>query len=480
MLLLASGSAIYALTRPGRGLLQVLAFGWATGIGLLYVVGGVTVRSQSLARLLPFALPLVAIALLFVLGRLLQRPLRSLRLPAPTISRDPIAWALIGYLGLVAGLLLVIVLTVPIFDSDAMMPERWMGLAMGIERMGWRAPDLPRHVDPLGPSLVPLWIAAFTPRWFDGLVGLPWWMTWVAILTASAAFLTEQTGSLRIGLGFAVVQSTLPLMATHVARPGYSELFLTLFFLCAMLHAWRWIEGRDRADLAWTIVFAAAAAGTKLEATIWMSWLLMATLLVHACRWRGVAALKLAGVQAAALGVVYALYFATADWALAHVQNKTRPMFVRVFEPAALIAFFDAMFIKTGFNLYWWLLIPGIFYLLVAPGEPWRRLLAWQVVLLLGGLIYFCCFTGQVAGTIGGYDQARFLMHLSGVGVLIVALVERTLRPAPATALAPMTALTAAPVEARVVAPVTASTAELTAAPTTAVAAKRRSRRRRG
>jgi hypothetical protein len=368
-------------TFPGAGELAWLAgAGWFVGIVAL----GAWMRALSLAGLpfgaLVIAGPLVAaaVALAWHAARRqrtsIARALRSL--PAHLRSIEGSPWqraaffALLGWLLLRAALLLTEVSLRPLFPWEAW--TRWATKArvfcdLGTivpfaDAAGWFAAGGAKWFDggPAEPLQVPLlqaWTCVALGRFDDVLIGLPWWLTALALsLAVYGALRRRQLAPLAALVGVFVLAS-LPLFDTHVALAGYADLPLAGFVTLAVLAFLRFRATRAAGDGAIAAVFLLACPLTKAAGAIWLVALAPA---LAAAWWPAHARRIAAGALAALVATLVALTRFDAGVAGRSLHLDFAP---------AWAALGESLFLLDNWHLLWY----GV---LAAALLGWRQAIA--------------------------------------------------------------------------------------------------------
>jgi len=204
---------------------------------------------------------------------------------ADLASEHRVLWfALLGWLALRFGLLLIEVLRRPLYPWDAWTQwatkaRVWYDLRtivpFGGESAWLAAPVGSVYYDaaPNYPGTVPLtqvWSATLLGRWDDALINLPWWLTAVAFGFALYGFLRQaRMGPLMALLGTWLALS-LPILDAHVALAGYADLAMSTYLTLTALSSLRFVRTRDWADLVLALVLAAACVVIKNPGKVWL------------------------------------------------------------------------------------------------------------------------------------------------------------------------------------------------------------------
>ena len=129
------------------------------------------------------------------------------------------------------------------------------------------------------PATVPLtqvWSALLLGRFDDALVNLPWWLTAVAFAFALYGFLRREGLDALPALAGTWLTLSLPILDTHVALAGYADLAMSAYFTLTALVVVRFLQSRQRSDLALAIVLALACVTIKNPGKVWLAMLVPA------------------------------------------------------------------------------------------------------------------------------------------------------------------------------------------------------------
>lgn len=434
IVLLAAASQT-VLWGVGWGLLQLSAgryrlslshvfSAWGMGVLYLYIVGAVLVRIEPLKGWWPWLCLGIAVALTLA-AFLLHRE----RGPVEKVTQDGSGLPTFGksYLVFLGGLIAVkmtmtlwIAMVNPVIDSDAANPFRWVGLAKVLHARGMLPPEV-TPTDRFSPSLLPLWVNLFLPRWHDAMTAVPWFLTYAAMV---GTVFTGAWRLLRNPLAATVIAyffSSLPLAVVHVIRPGYADLILMYFLLEGIVAmTCLYAEPCSHKRRVWFSIGLMAFLGTfltKKEGTMWALWLALLALGYFLHERKGWAWKRILTRAAFVLGVVYVLYLAGMDYVRARVPMplEIQWLFTRDFDSRAVQTFFEMMFVYGSFNLLWWfffLMLTGIW---IKKSSETARVLSVYALMAVIFVFYFACFTGNVPVTIQGTNLGRFFLQISGL-----------------------------------------------------------------
>ncbi|HEX7329527.1 MAG TPA: hypothetical protein VF428_13430, partial [Casimicrobiaceae bacterium] len=196
--------------------------------------------------------------------------------------RRALWWALVAWLAVRFGMLLVEVVRIPLYPWDAW--EQWATKARVWYEFGrlvpfvdagtWFAAHGAAWTDasPSYPATVPLWqvwSCIALGRWDDALMNLPWWLTAVALAFAAYGIVRSSGASPLAAMIGAWLVASLPLANVHVALAGYADLPMAAYYALAALTLWRWTQSRRAADAVLALVFALACPSIKTPGLVW-------------------------------------------------------------------------------------------------------------------------------------------------------------------------------------------------------------------
>ncbi|HET8941802.1 MAG TPA: hypothetical protein VFN13_07435 [Rudaea sp.] len=276
-----------------------------------------------------------------------------------------------------------------------------------------------------------VWFASAAGGWIEPMVNLPWLALWLGLLFGHygqwRALGLNRTRAL-IGV---YVLGSLPLLDVHVALAGYADLWIACVLGFGVLAWVRWIEQRDRAQLAIAAICALLLPALKLEGGVWL--LLLAGVAAFGAlprRWRwyvvGVGACVM--VLAIAFGNLVVPLVAL-GWTHVDAQALEVPVIGRLalgWHPAAFEGVVKALFAQRNWNLLWWL-AP-----LIALWR-WRELRAHESLRVLGifliagfaFLLFLFLFTDAARWAESYTAINRLIMHLVPATVTFLALLCR-------------------------------------------------------
>lgn len=301
------------------------------------------------------------------------------------------AWfALLAWLALRAGMLLVEVASKPIYAWDAW--SAWATKAKvyfaqgGIVPFGdeaqWTAaaPGLWFDASPAQPATLPLlqaWIATAMGRFDDARVTLPWWFAFVATMLVVYGE-TRRRGVAQLpSLAAAWFAGSLPLMGAQVALAGYADLPLAAAFTLGTLAGARAVRTRAPIDLFAAVAALAAVALTKSSSWTWIAVALPGLVAAAA---PPVWTRRILVAIAAGVIAVVAVAARFTDLAIGSVSLAFDPVFVALGVDGVLLANWHLLAIGiVGTIAFAWrrLLAPDVapLTLVVAAGAAWIALL---------------------------------------------------------------------------------------------------------
>ena len=355
-----------------------------------------------------------------------------------------IAWfALLAWMAVRAGMLLVEVGTRPLYPWDAW--SAWATkaktfFALGtivpfVDAAGWAAASTPVWFDaaPAQPVTLPLlqaWVAIAMGVWDDARIGLPWWLYFIAILLVVYGEVRRRGHTPLASLTAAWLAGSLPLLGTQVALAGYADLPLAAAFTLGTLAGVRAIGTRAPVDIAAAVVALAAVALAKSSGWMWLVVALpgFAAAALGPAAYRRIA-LGLAVVAIGAIGV--AARFPKAS--LGQVSFAYGPIWETLAVDSVLLA-------------NWHLLAAG---LVGTIAFSWRRLLGRDVAPLTlavaAGAIWIAVLTAFPGVRYWGADGLGLNRAVLVLAPLAVVWMVVALRDAPEPTLTTTSAPAAAP-----------------------------------
>lgn len=194
------------------------------------------------------------------------------------------AWfALLAWLALRAGMLLLEVANRPIYAWDAW--SAWATKAKVYFAQGTIVPfvDAARWADPASqawydaapgePATLPLlqaWVAIAIGAFDDARVTLPWWLAFVALMLVVYGETRRRGLAPLASLVAAWFAGSMPLLGTQVALAGYADLPLAAAFTLGTLAGLRAMRTRAPIDVVAAVAALAAVVMTKSAAWAWI------------------------------------------------------------------------------------------------------------------------------------------------------------------------------------------------------------------
>ena len=236
-----------------------------------------------------------------------------------------------------------------------------------------------------------VWFASAAGGWIEPLVNMPWVGAWIGLLFGHYGQWRTLGLSRWRALLAVYVLASLPLLTVHAAVAGYADLWVAALFGFALLAWMRWLQGRDRRQLALALVCATALPFIKLEGWVWAAALLLSMgfgALSPRWRLRGLAATVVA-IAILFAGGTHAL-FVTIGWVDANGEvllERAGPFALLTtfsWHGDALMGAVNAFFALPNWHLFWWILPFVVIW-------RWRELVA-REWLRLPALLLLACF----------------------------------------------------------------------------------------
>ncbi|MFH1154079.1 MAG: hypothetical protein V1793_09685 [Pseudomonadota bacterium] len=438
-LLLKALASQILMVAAGTALLQVIAFrrkiriwrilpsAWGMGMGLVYLTGyscvktGLGTGTWQMATLILFGI-LMGAGVFCRMGARASEP----------SAISPMTWYdMLIALVLVTKVLLIAYILVnnPVIDSDATNENRWMGLARFIDATG----KLPIIHDRFGPSLLPLWVSTFLPRWHDSLVSLPWLFNFLAVIGLAGVTTLTITRNRTAALVVAYIYSAVPLISVHVIRPGYSDFLITYLLMAGLsplvvaMHA-----GKRLSPMQMVMILCGLAACT-LTKNEGIAWAALVFIMAAGYWCRSVLAVPwktVLGIQAGFLVLGYIIYLFSSNYLYTHTFKNAgghlKYVFQKTFDTHALATFFQEVFLNGSFSLLWWLAgMAAVLLLLIRKSSLEARIITVYSCCFFLVVAYLASFTGNAISTLAGGNVGRFLLQISGTAVPLFALAAK-------------------------------------------------------
>jgi hypothetical protein len=276
-----------------------------------------------------------------------------------------------------------------------------------------------------------IWFASAAGGWIEPLVNLPWFVLWVGLLFAHYGQWRALGLRSTPALVFVYLLGSLPLLNAHVALAGYADLWIATLFGLAVLAWLRWLEQRDRGQLALALVCALSLPLLKLEGAVWL--LLLASvagfgLLPRRGRRYVIAAVLVLLVLGMVVGKLVLPLFGL-GWVNIGLHEVDVPVIGKLaiaWHGGALHGVLRSLFAQSNWNLLWWL-APAIL------GWRWRelhenrslRLLGLLLLVSIGFLLFLFLFTDAARWAESYTAINRLIMHIVPALVTLLALCCR-------------------------------------------------------
>jgi hypothetical protein len=432
MLVLAGGAGVALTIRPISSWrwTTLLGLGWNLGLVVLYVAGNGLVRLSFFRGVWPLCVGGICLmAGLAAIANSRTRPKwEAHEFWKPGGLKTVLVGLCLAYLLLKTVLMLAIFFQMPVIDSDAANPDRWVGLAKELAFQGTMTPAATNSLERLSPSLAPSYIAGFISRWRDNLVCLPWFFTWMSLLALTWGTLAGIAKNIPLAAGVTLLFASAPLSVVHVVRPGFSDLLAAGFlfsamsaFLLTMYHR------REFTIRSWLLLLLLllGAVLSKKEGFIWVVWLLAMALCFDLNQRKKIGWRRIATGFSLAAGVAVIGYALLHDWIRTTLiaDSRVQWLFEVKYSDRAVWMFFKTLLASNGFNLLYWIFFGLSIGLLFRVREARDRALLIFGILPFAFLFYFCCFTGGVPYTERGTGLGRWLLQMQGfvLPVFVVA-----------------------------------------------------------
>ena len=115
-----------------------------------------------------------------------------------------------------------------------------------------------------------MWFVSARGGWIEPLVNLPWFALWVGLLLGHYGQWRALGFSRLRALVFVYFLGSLPLVIVHVALAGYADLWIATVFGFAVLAWLRWVQRREKSQLAIAAICALLLPLLKLEGAVWL------------------------------------------------------------------------------------------------------------------------------------------------------------------------------------------------------------------
>lgn len=277
-----------------------------------------------------------------------------------------------------------------------------------------------------------VWFASAAGGWIEPMVNLPWFGLWLGLLIGHYGQWRALGLDRARALAAVYALGSLPLLDVHVALAGYADLWIATFLGFAVLAWLRWMQTRDRGQLAIAVICAAVLPLLKLEGAVWL--VLLALVAVYGMlsrRWRWMLAATFAAILAIGL-IAGRLALPLPGLGVARFGDGmvTIPGFgslALAWHGAALADAADAVFVQPNWHLLWWL-APAIVLWRWRQLRTQPALRALGALLLLGiGFLLFLFTCTDAAQWAESYSAInRLILHVVPAAITLLALLCRS------------------------------------------------------
>jgi hypothetical protein len=115
-----------------------------------------------------------------------------------------------------------------------------------------------------------VWFASAAGGWIEPMINLPWMALWIGMLFGHYGQWRALGLTRMRAMAFVYFLGSLPLVTVHVALAGYADLWIAAILGFAVLAWARWLEQRDRNQLALACLCVLSLPWIKLEGAVWM------------------------------------------------------------------------------------------------------------------------------------------------------------------------------------------------------------------
>ena len=468
---LLAGSALYLAASPARPLgwrAATAGYGIVIGLLLVSVFTAICARhdtAHAWLRAAPLLL-VVGICAVLVYRRRSARLAASGRDASDENDVDMARWKriLLGVLFASLGLRAVVALREiwlrPLYPWDAWSAwavkakawfllghhARFISLHDWLVQAGHEAYTSVAWMYPSTLAWVDIWFASAAGGWIEPLINLPWLALWIAVLLAHYGQWRALGMPRDRAMFFVYVLGSLPLLLVHAALAGYADLWIAAVFGFALLAWMRWLQSRERGQLALAIALACVLPCLKLEGWIWTSCLLGTIAFAGlSARWRWIVLAVATALLAILLGGGLGWLFVHLGWvdAAGNIVNARAGAFVLLLNPqwrgVAARDIASALFALPNWHFLWWIMPAVLVW-------RWRALCA-RDWLWLPAFVLLQCFAALgflfLATDAAQWAQSftainRLILQLTPAVVTIVGLALRDAQlPAKASGTAP-------------------------------------------
>ncbi len=450
LLPLAAGVATYAVFNPRREAGWIAAtLGYGSVFGMLLAAAATALFARAdTAHALLHAAPWLALltAVVGTLGWWRRRGLPGgtahehsqivdkWKIIFITIAITSLAWR--GWIGL-REILLRPTFPWDAWDAWAVKSKTWFLLGHYLPFVSMRdwlvhlpaaAFTGPAWTYPAALGWMQIWFASAAGGWIEPLVNLPWFALWVGLLAAHYGQWRALGLARMPSLIFVYLLGSLPLLTTHMALAGYADLWIAALFGMAVLAWLRWLEQRDRSQLALAVLCAVSLPLLKLEGAVWL--LLFAGiagfgLLPRRGRRYVIAVLLALLILSMAVGKLVLPLFGL-GWVNIVPHEVDVPVIGKLaiaWHGGALNGVLRSLFAQSNWNLLWWLAPIILFW----RWREWRehrslRLLASLLLVSIGFLLFLFLLTDAARWAESYTAINRLIMHIVPALVTLLAM----------------------------------------------------------
>ncbi len=275
----AAGVGLLAALRRRRlSLAGLIGTGWFLGQMLMIALLSLTLLLTGTGHARVVLLILAIIGLLSCPAAFRHRPGSITDIPSrqaaslkrPSVWKSLVAVLLVGSIGIRIGYMALDQWSVSARCDDAI--SMWLFKAKSIAVLD-RLPTDPSNDYYLGGSnphyplaspLIAAWLPMVAGQWEERIATAPWLLCYLNLLLLIGGGLRRWLTRPQ-AIAAAYVVGSLPLMAMHVVRPGYSDLMLAAFLAACVCYLMTWKATGQTGDLVLGGLFALTAACTKRE-----------------------------------------------------------------------------------------------------------------------------------------------------------------------------------------------------------------------
>lgn len=459
LLPIATGVAVYTAFDARRAAgYRAAALGYGIVLGLLFAgaASDLFARADTSHAMAHAWLPLTVFSLFagVVAWRRSHSPMNVATVPPPQkmekwkITLFCIALAALAVRGVIAWREILLRPTFPwdAWDAWAVKSKVWflLGHYAPFVSMGQWASNTPVESYsgpawsyPSALAWVQVWFASAAGGWIEPLVNLPWLALWVGMLLAHYGQWRALGLTRMRAMACVYFLGSLPLVTVHVALAGYADLWIAAIFGFAVLAWARWLEQRDRNQLALACLCVVTLPWIKLEGAVWL--LLFAGVAGYCSlprQWRRyvvgvIVAIALVG---AAIGHLKIPLFGL-GWVSVSLHAIEVPVIGTLaiaFHPGALAGTVAGLFAQPSWHLLWYLAPLIVIW-------RWRQFRAIRAARAIGGLLiaslgflaFLFLFTDAAQWAESYTAINRLVMHIVPALFTLLALLLRDadLRP---------------------------------------------------